>query len=157
MGGPDETARLKSGPSGKVVDVLATVPDRLEELVLRLPARSSSIVLARRAAVQFAEEVGATGRDLWRVRLAVSEAITNVVVHAYDGVDQPGDVLLLATTDRTGITLTVCDHGTGMAPRADSPGMGLGLALIAHSCDEMEVGRTPRGGTRVQMFFSLVA
>lgn len=42
-----------------------------------------------------------------------------------------------------------------MRPRIDSPGAGLGLPLITHVADELEVATPPDGGTRVRMRFTL--
>ena len=49
--------------------------------------------------------------------------------------------------------MTVSDEGAGMRARADSPGMGLGLALIANACDELAVDAGADGGTVVRMTF----
>ena len=74
------------------------------------------------------------------VKLAVSEAVTNAVVHAYVGAEQPGEVRVdaprRATTD---VLVTVSDDGCGMVPRLDSPGLGVGLPFIAHTTDTLDI------------------
>jgi anti-sigma regulatory factor (Ser/Thr protein kinase) len=89
------------------------------------------------------------------VELAVTEAVTNAVVHAYrdrSSNDQPGRVRLSLDLDAAGAAVTVADDGLGMAPRADSPGLGFGLSLIANVCDELRIDQ--RGdGTTVHMRF----
>jgi serine/threonine-protein kinase RsbW len=123
-------------------------------LELHLPAAATSVPLGRRAAAQFAEEVGCCPATLWRVRLAVSEAISNAVLHAYGPEDQVGAELTLRAQARPErVVLSVVDHGTGMRPRPDSPGVGLGLGIIATSCDDLEIGAGSDGGTIVQMVF----
>lgn len=134
-----------------------TVPDRdeaEEHLHLRLPVSSESVTVGRRAAAQFAEETGCSAETLWRVRLAVSEALSNVVLHAHVPEDAAQAELTLSAEARPGqVVITVADDGTGLRARADSPGMGLGLALIAKSCDELELDTGAEGGTVVRMTF----
>lgn len=109
--------------------------------------------IGRRAATQFAEEVGCDGPTLWRVRLSVSEAISNVVLHAYGPSDAQPHVALLAEADDTGVHISVVDEGSGLRARDDSPGMGLGLSLIANACDELALDGGRGGGTVVRMTF----
>ena len=124
-------------------------------LALRLPVRPESVGIGRRAAAQFAEETGFAATTLWRVRLSVSEALSNVVLHAYaeseDGALQ--HLVLTAEADDAGVRFTISDDGRGLRPRSDSPGMGLGLALIANSCDQLALDEGDNGGTIVRMTF----
>jgi anti-sigma regulatory factor (Ser/Thr protein kinase) len=58
--------------------------------------------------------------------------------------------------EREWIDVRVADDGSGMAPRDDSPGLGLGLPLIRHLADQFDHRRTPGGdGTEVWMRFRL--
>lgn len=125
-----------------------------DRLALRLPVRAESVSIGRRAAAQFAEETGSDATTLWRVRLSLSEALSNVVLHAH-GDDGSGQhhLVLLAESDQRAIHFTVSDEGAGLRARTDSPGMGLGLALIAKSCDELALDTGPDGGTVVRMTF----
>jgi serine/threonine-protein kinase RsbW/stage II sporulation protein AB (anti-sigma F factor) len=88
------------------------------------------------------------------VALAVSEACTNVVMHAYTkGNDGPFHVAAEHNGER--VCVTVSDDGGGMVPRPDSPGLGLGLPLIASLTDALEVRQRASGsGTVVSMRFS---
>jgi signal transduction histidine kinase len=56
--------------------------------------------------------------------------------------------------DDARIVATVRDHGIGFSPRADSPGAGLGLPMIAAVASELHVERAEGGGTRVHIAFS---
>jgi stage II sporulation protein AB (anti-sigma F factor) len=122
-------------------------------LICRFPAQPEHIGPVRRAVRAYAEEHGSTDPD--GVALALSEAATNAVLHAYVDAPEPGEVEVVAQriTDN-GIVLAVCDDGRGMKPRPDSPGVGLGLALAAAIASRLEVESRPGGGTRVCMTFA---
>lgn len=86
----------------------------------------------------------------------MSEAVSNSVIHAYPDDRARGAVTVVAWTDRDAIVVTVCDEGRGMVPRDDSPGLGLGLPLIARVTERFEIeDRTPDPGVRLRMRFSL--
>jgi serine/threonine-protein kinase RsbW len=127
----------------------------IERLSVRaIPETVSGV---RRAAVAFARSCGAADAGLSAVQLALSEAVTNAIVHAYVGVE-PGTVTVSLTCDQDSGELhaVVCDDGSGMAPRADSPGMGLGMPLMAGLVKHLDIGPHPVGpGTRVCMTFDL--
>ncbi len=87
--------------------------------------------------------------------LAVSEAVSNVVMHSYADFDEPGPVEVTATLVERELRLVVADNGSGMRPRPGSPGAGIGLPLIvaiAHGCEIHE--RDPHG-TEVHLSFKL--
>lgn len=97
--------------------------------------------------------------DLEAVALAVSEAVTNAVIHAYRHRETPRPddrVDVRVTADVDGVWIVVTDDGVGMSPRDDSPGLGLGLQVIADLTDQLLIvqGET---GTRVHMRFSFAA
>ncbi len=87
--------------------------------------------------------------------LAVTEAATNVVLHAYRDRDEPGAVIIDAERFSDHVCISVRDEGTGLAPRVDSPGLGLGLGLIAQVADSADVRAPESGGTEVVMRFNL--
>lgn len=90
--------------------------------------------------------------------LAASEAVTNVVMHAYRDRARPGTVTAGISTDVTAgrVEMVVTDSGLGMAPRPDSPGAGLGLSIIAAVADQVTIRPGSSGaGTEVRMIFAL--
>jgi len=96
--------------------------------------------------------VGSTVVD--SVRLAVSEAVTNAVQHSYRDRDPAGDVAVTAEVFERRVQIVVADAGIGFAPRLDSPGLGLGLPLIAQVCDRLEIRPGSFAGTDVHMTFN---
>ncbi|MGH2926734.1 MAG: ATP-binding protein, partial [Solirubrobacteraceae bacterium] len=112
-----------------------------------------SIGLARRAVTALAAEAGAGTELVERVRLACSEALTNAVRHAYDAGE--GQIHVTAAVAGGELCVLVSDEGEGFRPHLRRGGLGLGLALIARMCDELQiVNRAPRG-TDVLMWFKL--
>lgn len=119
-------------------------------LDLELPAVPTSVPVARHAAVQLAHEVGANVLD---VKIAISEAVGNAVVHAYRN-GSPGTVEVEGGIEDGKLIIAVADHGVGMSPRPDSPGLGFGLPLIGNVTDDLHVEADGKG-TRVSMTFAL--
>jgi serine/threonine-protein kinase RsbW/stage II sporulation protein AB (anti-sigma F factor) len=120
------------------------------------PASAESVVELRHAVVDFADEHGVPEPCLSDISLAVSEAVTNAVVHAFrNGAD--GTVIAsVSMSDAGWVEVRVTDNGSGMAPRNDSPGIGLGLPLIRHLADQFEHRRPPSNtGTELWMRFRL--
>ncbi len=120
----------------------------------RYEATASSIPAARSALASFAAGAGAPREQIDAVRLASSEALTNAVLHAYRG--EPGLIYVTAAIVSDELWVLIGDDGCGMQPRADRPGLGLGLGLIAQVSDDFAVVRRATGGTEVRMRFNLV-
>lgn len=119
------------------------------------PAVAASVAEARNAVTSFAEAAGATGDALAAVSLAVSEAVTNAVLHAYLDHPEPGSIEVRARREAETVVVEVADQGRGMLPRTDSPGLGLGLPLIAQMTESLEVHDRDGGGTEIRMAFAL--
>jgi anti-sigma regulatory factor (Ser/Thr protein kinase) len=118
------------------------------------PAAPEHVGAARRAVSAAARRAGAGDPVLDAVRLAVSEAVSNVVVHGYRD-SARGAFTVAVEWEDDELRVTVRDEGCGMQPRADSPGAGLGLPLIANLAETFTVTAPPGGGTEVSMTFSL--
>jgi anti-sigma regulatory factor (Ser/Thr protein kinase) len=127
--------------------------DAGKTLSLTFRAEPESVALARKALREFALAAGADQRRVDAVRLAGSEAVTNAVVHAYSG--QAGDIQVTAALVSDELWVLIADDGCGMEPRADRPGLGLGLGLIAQVCDELAIVPRAGGGTEVRMRFNI--
>jgi serine/threonine-protein kinase RsbW/stage II sporulation protein AB (anti-sigma F factor) len=119
------------------------------------PADPPSVSSIRHSLSEFARGQGVSEEIVSAAGLAVSEATTNAVVHAYADDDEPGAVTVLAGIDEGHLWVTVCDEGRGMRPRPDSPGLGLGLPLIAQMAASFEVHERDPCGTEVRMRFAL--
>jgi serine/threonine-protein kinase RsbW len=117
------------------------------------PAVADSVPRAREALSSFARAAGATSDQLDSIRLAVSEAATNVVVHAYD--DDSGRIQLDAGMSAGELWVLIADDGLGMRPQVQSPGLGFGLSLISQVCDDFEIAKRTSGGLEVRMRFAL--
>ncbi len=109
---------------------------------------------ARRSVGEFAAAAGADRHQVDAVRLAVSEAMTNAVLHAYSA--EPGHVYVTAAVVPGEFWVLIADEGRGLEPRANRPGLGLGLALIAQVSDELAIVPRAGGGLEVRMRFDLV-
>jgi serine/threonine-protein kinase RsbW len=120
------------------------------------PARPEHVGAARRAAFAAAQRAGAESSVLESVRLAVSEAVSNVVVHGYRD-SAAGRFSVAVESWHEELKVTVRDDGCGMQPRTDSPGAGLGLPLIAQVSDSFSLTAPPGGGTELCMTFPLAA
>ena len=118
---------------------------------LRLPARPESVIHARQAVTRFA--VIAAVREPDNVALAVSEAATNAVLHAYRDRAQ-GDIRVVACDEPGRLVVVIRDYGCGMSPRHDSPGLGLGLPLMSKTASTINIETPQDGGTRVRMHFA---
>lgn len=120
-----------------------------------VPAVPENVAPLRHEVVDLARDAGASADAQTDVALAVGEACANVVVHAYPPGDS-GVLIVRAEIEDRQVTVTVSDQGRGMVPRADSPGLGLGLPLIANLADELEIHDGPGGlGTELRMTFAL--
>jgi serine/threonine-protein kinase RsbW/stage II sporulation protein AB (anti-sigma F factor) len=126
-----------------------------ETLVLRYEAVPEAVGAVRQAVAGFAQARGGDTEACSAVALAVSEAATNAVVHAYVDDERPGPLIVTAETADGMLTVVVADHGRGMRPRPDSPGLGLGLPLITQVTAAVEVRHNEHGGTDVYMRFAL--
>ena len=132
------------------------------EVRLTMPALPEGVGVVRQALAGMADALAFDQSVLADMKMAVTEACTNVVVHAYadNGVPETGtgelEVDLLA--DDLGLTVVVRDRGTGIQPRATrtTPALGLGLPLIAALSDAFEVRGSAAGGTEVRMTFLYV-
>jgi serine/threonine-protein kinase RsbW len=121
-------------------------------LRVTLPAHRESLSLLRHVVRGFrdAYEIGAATMD--DIVLAISEAATNVVLHAYEL--RPGTMTIVADMEDGRLHVLVRDHGVGIAPPSDTPQPGHGLALMDHVAATLEIVGGP-AGTDVLMTFDL--
>lgn len=122
-------------------------------LRLTVPARPENVALARHIldALAFALALPAARVD--DLRLAVTEAVTNVVRHAYEEPDGPLEVVMRPRKEELQVVVT--DFGRGTGPSPDAAGPGLGMPLMAALADRLDVEREPGAGTRLELVFIL--
>ena len=149
-----EAARLQSVARLRVRDHA-----RMSRLRLRLSASADEVPFARAAITRLCEHLEIEDEQTECIRLAVTEACSNCVLHAYgDGPDNCTYVLD-ARVDRQALRVTICDSGVGIHDaRANTcPSLGRGLHLIQSLADSAQVSSRPSGGTRVVMLFAMSA
>jgi anti-sigma regulatory factor (Ser/Thr protein kinase) len=119
------------------------------------PAVPESVGVLRHAVAEYARSHGAGDDLVASVQLAVSEAMSNAVVHAYVDRPAPGSLTVCASRDGDVLQVLVVDDGSGMRPRPDSPGLGVGLPLMTRVTKSLEFRERSEGGTEVAMRFVL--
>src|SRR3954454_2826178 len=123
------------------------------DVKLTLPARPENVSVIRHVLGAFAEALRLPDDLVEDLRLAVTEACTNVVRHAYPP-EHTGPVEISIHPLEQHVTVVVSDRGRGIGTSSDTSGPGLGLPLIAAIADEVELQPVPGGGSRVAMTFS---
>ncbi|HWE32543.1 MAG TPA: ATP-binding protein [Solirubrobacteraceae bacterium] len=116
-------------------------------------ADPDSVRAAREATVGFAAAAGFDAARLADVWLASSEALTNVVKHAYEV--QGGKIELDVAITGNELCILIADEGRGLRPHPSGRGLGLGLMLIVAVSDEAAIWKRAGGGTAVSMRFGL--
>ncbi len=121
-------------------------------LDISLPASPEHVEPMRDAATAIAREIGFSAEQVARVELAVEEAVTNVVLHAYP--EGKGSISLSCSCDDDGqfaVTVTDCGRAfdqTAAARAAQNPASGkpatggLGIDLLRHNADQLSYRRT---------------
>ena len=128
---------------------MVEAPGRTKTLLdLRLPAERDSVADARLAVAEIAREVGAEEMD---VKIAVSEAVANAVMHAFRQ-RAPGTIRLRADRTDEALVISVADDGGGMRPHLDSPGLGFGISLITRVAKDVTFDSSDRGTTVLMSF-----
>ena len=120
-----------------------------------MPAVPSVVSQLRHRAAAFAADAGASEEVTDAIALAVSETVTNVIVHAYDG--EEGEVRVSCDVDGERVIVEVGDYSGGIAARKDSPGIGHGLATVGALAQSLDIASGPdERGTVVTMAFGRV-
>jgi serine/threonine-protein kinase RsbW len=149
-------AESSGGVGGKVrmrhVPALEPVEPHDADVRLTLPARPENVAVVRHVLGAFAEALRLPNAVVEAARLAVTEACTNVVRHAYDGTE-PGPLEIVIRPVGDALDVIVTDRGRGIGPSPDTGGPGLGLSLIGALVHSLEIQHAPRTGSRLAMSF----
>lgn len=133
----------------------ASVQPTGRQLVWTFVAVPATVTAARHAASAFVQQAGAGPSVCENVALAVSEAVTNVVLHAYPDAAGPGDVQIRASVTDDTLHVAIADDGRGMQGRPDSPGLGLGIGLMQKVSQGFDICERESGGVELRMTFAL--
>lgn len=131
--------------------------NEMQTTFLSLPENES---FARVVIAAFAVQLSPTVSEIADIKTAVSEAVTNAIVHGYEGTR--GLVFLRAMLDDRTLTIEVQDNGKGIAnvqqamepfytSHPEQERSGMGFAVMQTFMDELEVESTPGQGTLVRM------
>lgn len=115
---------------------------------------------ARMAVAAFAVQLNPTMNELADIKTAVSEGVTNAIVHGYEG--KGGDVEIRADITGNLLHIEIIDEGVGIenialarepfyTTRADEERSGMGFSVMESFMDKLDVASAPGEGTRLTM------
>ncbi len=125
------------------------------DIELLLPAEPESVAVARQMVRGVVDALGWSEEARTDISIAVTEACTNAVLHAYPDADVDGEYEVFAWADGERLVVSVRDRGRGIVPTVTSPaaGLGLGLPLMLAIGDEVTF-HSDDDVTEVRMVFS---
>ncbi len=129
------------------------------QLTIEFSALPENVSFARVAVAAFASQLDFTLNDLEEIKVMVSEAVGNSIIHGYD--NSPGKtVKIYASIDGQALTLSIEDYGKGIedVERAMEAGyttdperMGLGFVFMQSFSEHIDVKSAPGEGTTVTL------
>jgi stage II sporulation protein AB (anti-sigma F factor) len=125
-------------------------------LEISVPATLVNVRRVRRRVAELAADAGAPEHVVDDVRLCVSEAVANAVVHGYDR-DQRGEITVSVSVRGDELTVVVFDDGKGLTDFKRDGDLGYGLRVIEKLTRRCLVSSAPNAGTEVHMTFPLAA
>lgn len=127
---------------------------------LEIPSKSQNEAFARVVVAAFAAQADPTIDEISDIKTAVSEAVTNAVIHGYE--NGPGEIVVTAVLAGSRLEVSVTDYGVGIVdleqarqplytskPELDRSGMG--FTIMENFMDECLVTSEPGKGTVVTM------
>lgn len=133
---------------------------------LRLPSLSVNEGFARSVVGAFATQLNPTLEEVADIKTAVSEAVTNAIVHAYP--DKMGEIVVSASLSGQTLEISVSDKGVGISDieqarqpffstAGDESRSGMGFTVMETFMDEVTVTSAPGEGTTVRMVKTIKA
>lgn len=130
------------------------------EMRLEFDSRSCNEAFARVTVAAFLTQLDPTLEEIADVKTAVSEAVTNAIIHGYEGA--VGKIAILCRLEGRELCVEVCDHGKGISDvaqameplyttKAECDRAGMGFAFMRAFMDSLEVESVPGRGTCVRM------
>ena len=129
-------------------------------MLLKIPSRSENERFARTVCAAFLIELDPTLEEMSEIKTAVSEAVTNAVIHGYNSAD--GEITIMGEISERTVTYTISDNGCGIEdiPKAREPlytgkpeseRSGMGFSIMEAFMDELKVESKPGSGTKITM------
>lgn len=144
-----------------IMEQLSTLENR-NQMKLEFLSKSENEAFARTVTAAFISQLDPTVEELTEIKTAVSEAVSNAVIHAYPE-QRTGTVILecVLKADRS-VTITVIDHGVGIADvkqameplytsKSAEERSGMGFTVMESFMDRISVDSEPGRGTSVTM------
>ncbi|MFW5981563.1 MAG: anti-sigma F factor [bacterium] len=125
---------------------------------LTILSKSSNVGLARLSVATFASELDFTLNELEEIKVAISEAVTNCIIHAYPL--EEGLIEIDLRLENDSLIILISDQGVGIKDidlvrqpsySTKEEHMGLGLAFIDSFMDKFEIESNPEKGTSLKM------
>lgn len=132
----------------------------LNSCTIEFTSIPENVGFARVAVASFASQLDCTLPELEEIKVAVSEAVGNAIIHGYQNMSNK-TVRLTATIYKEGLEIRVEDSGVGIADinlamqpaySSDPERMGLGFVFMQSFSDRLQVDSAPGQGTVVTMF-----
>lgn len=130
------------------------------EMTLTFSSRSENERFARTVCAAFLIESDPTLEEVSEIKTAISEAVTNAVIHGYNG--EGGEITIKAQLVGRTVTYIITDTGCGIKDiekareplytgKPDSERSGMGFSIMEAFMDELMVESEPGKGTRITM------
>ena len=130
------------------------------EMMLEFDSKSENEGFARSTVAAFAARLDPTLEEISDIKMAVSEAVTNAIIHGYE--NKPGKIQIRCKISGSTITIEICDKGIGIADieKAKEPlyttkpeweRSGMGFTFMETFMDHLTVDSEPGKGTKIVM------
>lgn len=129
-------------------------------MILKVPSRSENERFARSVCAAFLLELDPTLEEMSEIKTAVSEAVTNAIIHGYDSDD--GEIIITGELSGRTVTYTITDAGCGIddinkareplyTGNPEGERSGMGFSIMEAFMDELKVESEPGKGTKITM------
>lgn len=122
------------------------------------PSVPENVSFARSCVGAFVSQLNCTLDDIEEIKLVVSEAVSNCIIHAYENRSNGKIEIIASLRDDRSVEITIKDYGKGIenleqalqpSYSSDPNRMGLGFTFMKSFMDEMEISSQPQKGTSV--------
>lgn len=136
------------------------------EMKLQFPSRSENEAFSRTAVAAFAAQLDPTVEELTEIKTAISEAVSNAIIHAYEEAEDGIVTVEAKITEDRKLIMIVSDEGIGIGDiekakeplytsKADEERSGMGFTVMESFTDRLEITSKPGEGTKVTMMKQL--